>query len=93
MVEITILTTILAKFEDGTKKLVHYDPVEKQIYAQDAISDEQADAIKSLFSEQFGIVTESEDHPDLNVDVDSIVGPYRDQPWEDETESTEDTNT
>lgn len=91
MVDITILTTILAKFADGTKKLVHYDPVEAQIYSQESLSQEETEAIKNAFSESFSTVVDDDNQPPADVDYEEILSAYRDQNWNDENEPQEPT--
>lgn len=86
MVEITILTTILAKFDDGSKKLVHLDPIEGQIYSQENLTEEQSASIKKAFAESYNNPMPDDNQPDLDVDYKEMLKPYTDQNWEEETE-------
>jgi hypothetical protein len=60
MLDITILTTMLVKFEDGRESLVHYDPTSKKLFSSDNLTDEEIFSIRQEFQRSYMTVEQVE---------------------------------
>jgi hypothetical protein len=56
MLDITILTTMLVKFESGKECLVHYDPSSKKVFSQDNLTTEEIFLLRQEFQKSFSTV-------------------------------------